>query len=115
LFGTWNTLPAKLRALLPPEVDGLYAQANAFGRYGARGESTAARRVPTLDGADSALAGDQLPFALVTRGDSATAMALPLIDETDRLRGLLIGTGGARRRTGWYPLPMAGPRWAAIL
>lgn len=115
LFGTWNTLPSKLRTMLPAEVDGLFAQANAYGRYGARGESTAARRVPTVDGADSALVGDPLPFALTSRAEPSVAMALPLVDETDRLRGLLIGTGGVTRQTGWYPLANPGSRWAAIL
>jgi hypothetical protein len=116
LFATWTALPSRVRTLLPPAVDGLYAQANAFGQYGARGESTAARHVPDSDGADSVLMGDLLPFGLASGRDSgATAMTLPLVDDTDRLRGLMVATGGVARTTLWYPLASAGPRWSGIL
>lgn len=116
LFATWTTLPPRVRTLLPPAVDGLYAQAKAFGQYGARGETTAARRIPDSDGADSVLSGELLPFGLAAARDSgATAMTLPLVDETDRLRGLMVATGGISRGTFWYPLPTPGPRWTSIL
>lgn len=113
LFGAWSGLPAGIRAQLAPPIDGLVAQANAFGRYGARGESEAARHVPVFDGADPALLTDDLPIILP--GGKVTALALPLVDETDRLRGLLIGTGGGVRATRWYELASPGPRWSAIL
>jgi len=113
IFGTWNALPPALRNLLPPPIDGLYAQANAFGRYGSLTDNDPPRRVPTLDGADTSLATDDLPIVLP--GNQTTAIALPLVDETDRLRGLLIGTGGASRRTLWYPLAAPGQRWSAVL
>jgi uncharacterized membrane protein (UPF0182 family) len=116
LFGTWNMLPPRIRSLLPPAVDELYAQANAFGHYGATGESTAPRHVPLVDGADSALIGDLIPFSMpAAQGEPTTAMTLPLIDDTDRLRGLMVATGGAARATSWYALAAPGPRWAAIL
>jgi uncharacterized membrane protein (UPF0182 family) len=111
IFGTWNALPVGLRSLLPPPVDGLYAQANAFGRYGI--ESDIPRHVPTLDGSDTSLATGELPIALP--GASTTALALPLVDDTDRLRGLLVGTGGSTPTTMWYPLTTPGPRWSAML
>lgn len=113
VFGNWNALPAGLARLLPPPVDGLYAQANAFGRYGTRTDSAIPRHVPGLDGADSALATDDLPLALP--GAMATALTLPLVDDSDRLRGLLIGRGGASRSTAWYALATPGLRWSAVL
>ena len=123
-FGTWNGLPAGTRALLAPRVDELYAQANVYGRFGAGGESHPPRQVPIVDGADSALvfdatsnflSADDLPFALPN--SSATAIPLPLVDETDRVRGLLIGVGGglAEHSTLWYPLAVPGPRWTVVL
>jgi hypothetical protein len=113
VFGTWNSLPSGVRELLAPPIDGLAAQASAFGRYGTRTDSDAPRSVPVHDGADSALTADPLPFALpITH---APAIALPLVDETDRLRGLLIGTGGAIRLTMWYPLGASTMRWSAII
>src|SRR5262249_28041391 len=71
------------------------------------------RQVPIVNGADSALLGDDLPFAL--RGGSSTAIALPLVDESDRLRGLVIGIGGASDSTLWYPLSVPGPSWRTLL
>ncbi|HEX4684810.1 MAG TPA: UPF0182 family protein [Gemmatimonadaceae bacterium] len=116
LFGTWNMLPPRVRSSLPPAVDELYAQANAFGQYGATGESTAPRHVPLIDGADTALAGDLMPFSMLApHAEPVTAMTLPLIDDTDRLRGLMVATGGQARATSWYSLTVPGPRWGAIL
>jgi uncharacterized membrane protein (UPF0182 family) len=113
IFGTWSSLPVAIRNLLPPPIDGLYAQANAFGRYGDLTSSDPPRRVPTLDGADTTLTTDDLPIVLP--GAQTTAIALPLVDETDRLRGLLIGTGGPTRHTAWYPLDSPGQRWSGVL
>ncbi len=113
LFGTWSALPAGLRNLLAPPIDGLYAQAAAFGRYGSRNADEPARHVPVFSGADSALATDDLPIVLP--GGKTTALALPLVDDTERVRGLLIGLGGATRTTIWYPLATPGPRWTVVL
>lgn len=113
IFGTWSALPVAIRNLLPPPIDGLYAQANAFGRYGGLTDNDPPRRVPTLDGADTSLTTDDLPIVLP--GAQTTAIALPLVDDTDRLRGLLIGTGGPNRHTAWYPLDAPGQRWSAVL
>ena len=38
-----------------------------------------------------------------------------MVDETDRIRGLFIGTGGTTKTTMWYALSTPGPRWSAIL
>jgi len=113
MFGTWTGLPPGLRALLGPPVDGLYAQAAAFGRYGRTTENEAPRHVPVLTGADTLAGGDDLP--LVLPGSNVTALALPLLDEADRLHGVLIGSGGATNRVAWYQLPTLGPRWSGVL
>lgn len=111
MFTSWQSLPSGLRPLLGPPLDGLYARASAFGLYGPG--SGAGRHVPLLNGADSALSGDEVPIALP--GATTTAVALPLVDDTDRLRGLMIGLGGATDSTLWYQLPTPGPRWNAVL
>ena len=113
VFTSWTALPSGLREQLAPPIDGLYAQAAAFGQFGTRTGGEPPRRVPVLDGADSALAGDDIPLAMPARG--TTALALPMIDDSDRLRGLLIGTGGANPVTAWAPLTAAGARWSAVI
>jgi len=111
MFTSWQALSPGLRSLVGPPLDGLYARATAFGWYGPG--PGIGRRVPVLNGADSALAGDEVPIAL--RGGSSAVVALPLVDESDRLRGLIIGIGGASDSTLWYPLPTPGPRWGFVL
>lgn len=113
VFTSWTALPSGLREQIAPPIDGLYAQAAAFGQYGTRTGGQPPRRVPVLDGADSALAGDDIPLALPARG--TTALVLPMIDDSDRLRGLLIGTGGANPVTAWAPLANPGARWSAVI
>ena len=113
IFGTWNALPHGIRGLLPPPIDGVYAQANAFGRYGSQTESFPPRQIPALDGSDTSLVGDDLPIVLP--GAQATAITLPLVDDTGRLRGLLIGAGGSNRATTWYGTTAPGPRWSVVL
>ncbi len=113
IFGTWAALPSGIRNLISPPIDGVYAQAIAFGRYGSRTETDPVRHVPTLDGGDTSVTTDYVPMVLP--GSQATAVTIPLVDDTDRLRGLIIGTGGVRSGTAWYPLPTPGPRWTAVL
>jgi uncharacterized membrane protein (UPF0182 family) len=113
LFGTWTGLPQGLRTLFAPPADGLYAQAAAFGRYGRTTDNDPPRHVPILMGADTLAGGDDLP--LVLPGSNVAALTLPLLDEQDRLRGLLIGSGGATGRLAWYRLPALGPRWSGVL
>ncbi|HEX3866583.1 MAG TPA: UPF0182 family protein, partial [Gemmatimonadaceae bacterium] len=113
IFGAWSSLPAGMRTLLAPAIDGAYAQAAAFGRYGTPPDTDVARHVPTIDGADTTLIGDDLP--LVLPGAHATAIVLPLVDDMDRLRGVLVANGGATQRTAWYAVDAPGPRWSAVL
>ncbi|HVX38928.1 MAG TPA: UPF0182 family protein [Gemmatimonadaceae bacterium] len=113
VFTSWTALPSGLREQLAPAIDGLYAQAAAFGQFGSRTGGEPQRRVPVLDGADTLLAGDDVPLALPVRG--TTALVLPMIDDSDRLRGLLIGTGGANPLTAWAPLAAPGARWSAVI
>jgi uncharacterized membrane protein (UPF0182 family) len=113
LFGTWNGLPSGIRELLAPPIDGLMAQASAFGRYGKEVPRDAPRTIPVHDGSDAPLASDPLPFALP--GSHVPAIAFPLVDDADRVHGLLIGMGGGTRLTAWYPVGPTTPRWSAIL
>lgn len=111
IFGSWASLPAGLRPLLAPPLEGTYAQAMAFGRFGTRSDSGPPRHIPVLNGADSALVGD-VPIALPNQ---AAAIALPLVDDLDRLSGLFIGTGGIAPRSMWYQPRGFGPRWSGVL
>jgi hypothetical protein len=98
---------------LPPAVDGLRAQAAAFAEYGTRSDSDVPRHLVGIEGADSALATATPVFSLPH--SSATAIGLLLLDASDRVRGMVIGVGGAERRTLWYAMPRLGPKWSSVL
>jgi uncharacterized membrane protein (UPF0182 family) len=38
-----------------------------------------------------------------------------MLDQADRVQGMMIGAGGEQRMTLWYPLAKAGPKWASVL
>jgi uncharacterized membrane protein (UPF0182 family) len=113
IFGNWSALPPGIQSLLAPPIDGLTAQALAYARYGSHTDSDMPRFIPKVDGADTSLITDPLPMVLP--GSRITAVTLPLVDDRDALRGVLVGTGGTARRTYWYPLRTAGRRWTSIL
>lgn len=113
LFVTWSVLPASLHAAVPPAIDGLRAQAEAFAEYGTRVDSDVPRRLVSIDGADSALAGVTPMFVAPRTG--VTAVSLVLVDASDRVRGVVVGMGGADHRTVWFESPHLGLKWAAVL
>jgi hypothetical protein len=113
LFVPWSALPATLRAAVPPAIDGLRAQATAFAEYGTRSDSDVPRHLVAIDGADSALAGT-MPVFVMPRG-AITAMSFVLLDASDRVRGMVVGSGGAERKTIWYEMPRLGPKWSTVL
>jgi uncharacterized membrane protein (UPF0182 family) len=115
LFSTSSTLPASVRSALPPAIDALRAQAVAFGQYGSRTESGDPRHppLPGLDGSDSALAGADPRFVMpATR---AIANGSVLLDDSDRVRGLIVATGSGERQTLWFELPRPGPKWTTVI
>jgi hypothetical protein len=113
LFAPWSVLPAKLRDAIPPALDGVKAQATAYAEYGTRADSDVPRRLVSIDGADSGLAGSMPVFVLPRSG--VVAVGLVLLDASDRVRGMVIGTGGADRQTLWYEVSRLGPKWTAVL
>jgi uncharacterized membrane protein (UPF0182 family) len=113
LFVPWSALPPALHAAIPPAIDGLRAQAAAFAQYGTRFDSDVPRHLIAIDGADSALVGTLPVF--VTRRSGSTAVGLILLDVAERVRGMVIGTGGTERETLWYELPRLGAKWSTVL
>jgi hypothetical protein len=111
LFTTAAALPAGIRDMLPPAPNQLIVQATAFGRFGLRTTDTETRHVPQTLGGDSDLVAGS-PIALI-RNRSAISTSLPLVDSTDRVRGVMVSVGGANRRTVWYEAA-TGPRWSAL-
>lgn len=114
LFTSRQAVPARLLADLPPAVDGARAMALAFGRYGTRTDSGTPSHPPLVDGADSTLAGALPVFALPR--SRYTALEIPLLNQADRVRGVLVAEGGPRHRILWLPdSTPRGPIWQSVL
>ncbi|MDE3150810.1 MAG: UPF0182 family protein [Gemmatimonadota bacterium] len=114
LFVSQAALPAEILADLPPAVDGARALALAFGRFGTRADSGRPSHPPVIDGADSTLAGGLPVYALPDGGP--TALEIPLLDQAERMRGVLVAEGGPAHRTLWLPDSAArGPIWHDVL
>jgi len=111
LFTTAAALPAGVREMLPPAPNQLLVQATAFGRFGLRTTDVETRHVPETLGGDSDLVTGG-PMA-VLRTKNAITTSVPLVDSTDRVRGVMVSVGGASRRTVWFEMG-PGPKWPAI-
>ena len=114
LFRRAASLPMTLRRQLPPPRDGARAQASAYGRVGGRAEADVVRHLPDDDGADSALVETPAPLLALPRG-GPTAYLLPLLDPSERLRGVFIAQGGASPRSMWLPASETAPLWNEVL
>jgi uncharacterized protein len=117
LFEPWSALPEGFRDRLPPIEEGTLAQATALASFGFRHESwTPPRHVATEFGADTALATLPPPPIALGAGAAATLQrVIPVLDETETVRGLVLARGGAARRALWAPLRRSAPRWTAIV
>ena len=112
LFTSVASLPAPLQHVLPPISDGARAQGLAFASSGFRGDSLEVRHFAALDGADSAASREPLHFELP---GGPVAAAWPLLDDRERVRGLVAAEGGAHRITAWLPVASGDVRWGAVL
>jgi uncharacterized protein len=113
LFARPTSLPMAVRRQMPPAREGARAQAVAFGRFGTRGETGVARHLPDDEGPDSALA-DTPPPMLAFPHLGTTGYVLPLLDPTERLRGVFVALGGPAHRSLWLPSE-SGPVWGDAL
>ena len=114
LFTPVDRVPAALLALRPPAVDGARAQAVAFARAGTRAEPLPGRQVPWDFGADTTLMSEaELHFVAST--DDSRWWTIPVLDQNDRVVGVMVATGGSLRRTVWQPIEGSPLRWTAAL
>jgi uncharacterized membrane protein (UPF0182 family) len=114
VFVATHALPMALRALLPPITDAARAQALAFAAAGFRGDSLEVRHFASPDGADSSAAGREPAHAVLPPYTGVSAL-WPLLDSTERVRGIVATTSGITRSTSWIPLASDGKRWGAVV
>jgi hypothetical protein len=112
LFVDAAALPRAIQVALPPATDGARAQALAFAAAGFRGDSLELRHFATSDGADSAAFREPVHVAWPGVG---VATLWPLLDEQDRVRGVIAAGSGVQRLTSWIPVASDGARWGGVL
>ncbi|HEU4632041.1 MAG TPA: UPF0182 family protein [Gemmatimonadaceae bacterium] len=116
LFHDWRTAPPALRSAVPPPVEGIVAQTVALATAGGATEPPNALRLPDRErepGDSAATNSTLLPFLLPREG--TLAVGLPLVGRADeRLRLLVIGTGGAESRTVAVPVTPPAAAWPAL-
>lgn len=112
LFVRANALPAALQAVLPPVTDGARVQALAFSLAGFRADSLEVRHFASPDGADSAAVHEPTHVTLPGTG---IASLWALLDDQERVRGVVSANGGAHRATSWIPVVSDGQRWGGVL
>ncbi|MDB4917640.1 MAG: hypothetical protein JWM95_5284 [Gemmatimonadetes bacterium] len=113
LFREQSWLAPAVRQALPPITDGARAQALAFATSGFRGDTLESRHFAVPDGADSAASREPMRAMIPTLGGVASVW--PLLDSTERVRGVVAAAGGAVRSTSWIPLYGDVGRWGSVL
>ena len=114
LFTAAERVPSALLALRPPAVDGAWAQAVAFARAGTRAEPLPGRQVALDYGADTLLLSDAEVHYIASR-DGTRWWTVPVLDRNERVVGVIVATGGAKRETLWRPIADSPLRWTAAL
>ncbi|MDB4889949.1 MAG: hypothetical protein JWL61_1804 [Gemmatimonadetes bacterium] len=106
-------MPAAVRAMLPPLTDAARTQALAFAAAGMLGQTLEVRHFALSDGADSSASREPERAVIPTIG--GVAAVWPLLDSTERVRGVIAASGGAVRVTSWIPMASDGARWVSVL
>ncbi len=111
LFVPANAVPDGTLRHLPPPTDGVLSQSRTFARVGRRGDALLPpSQLARETGADSGFAFPSLaPWTDGAR--NRLAVAYPLVDATDALRGVVMASGGADVRTTWVPIRGTPRRW----
>ena len=115
LFTSRDRLPRGLVGAMPPPQDLLEAQASQLAAVGWRDEGLVVRRLPTTPVSDTVLArGGLTPFVTTADGRRLT-IAIPLLDASERVQGLVVATGGGQPRSWFVSAAPARLRWPAIV
>jgi uncharacterized membrane protein (UPF0182 family) len=103
-------LPGSLLDQLPTASEGAMAQALTFARFGSRLEGAVQRHV-----VDSATMRGVPPTHLTgTALSPLPSWSLPLLDDGDRLGGVITAVGGRFRTTYWDSTTVPRARWAEM-
>jgi uncharacterized membrane protein (UPF0182 family) len=112
LFSDASIFEAEFLTRLPPAYDGTLLVARVLAQAGLRGEFEVRAHLPGGVSDSVTTAIDPAPF--LNRGTNQVTLAIPLLDPTDDLRGVLVSPGGADFRMRWIRGEERGPRWTRL-
>ena len=112
LFSDASTFDAGFLVRLPPAGDGALLVAHVLAETGLRGEFEARAHLPVGTGDSLFAPTDPAPW--LNRTTNAVSMAIPLLDPTEDVRGVLVAPGGADFRLRWIRAPESGLRWTRV-
>lgn len=99
---------------IPPPGDGALSQSRVLARFGRRGEAGPPSHIARLTGGDTLFSfPGYTPF--VDSARQRIAVAYPIVDAAERLRGAVVAAGGADVELRWVPVDSLGPRWQGVL
>lgn len=110
LFSDWTSLPSGLDVFVPPALDGAYAQARAIARCNGSPSCSnvagppSSLRVVGAAAFDTAATLAAEPLFVLPSVSAPAAWSVPLTGAGDRVRGIVVASGGAAHRTWWRPV-----------
>ena len=113
VFAPWSALPPGILEALPPPLDGALVQAAAFAEAGVRGASTPGGHLPRTDGADAMLSSGLPGLFALPSGNLAWSTSV--LDDEDRVLGVVVAAGGRDRGTYWLPARGTPRSWTGVL
>ena len=114
LFVSASALDRQLTERIAPPVEAALIHARLFAHVGPRGENGPPSHLPRQHGGDTLFSNPAFaPFVDSTSGN--LALAYPILDATDRVRGVVVASGGAQYDVRWEPFDILGPRWKSVV
>ncbi len=114
LFVAASALDRELTDQVVPPPEGAQLHARIFARVGTRGENAPPSHLPLQPGGDTTFAGGGVP-PFVDPLSGKLSIAYPVLDGADRVRGVVVASGGADYDVRWEAAPRLGPRWGTIV
>lgn len=115
LFTRPSGVASGVIASLPPAVDAARAHATVVARLGMRGEAPRGGHLAWNEGADTLLTRGPAPMMGLPGPEGGLASTLPILDDNDRVAGLLIATRRGDPVSYWMPAVRSGVRWTLVI
>ncbi|HEX6314609.1 MAG TPA: UPF0182 family protein [Gemmatimonadaceae bacterium] len=113
LFSDPSTLDMNLLVRLPPADDGAMLVSRVLAEVGLRGEFDARAHLPAAPGDSGYSPAEPAPWLNRTTG--AVGVAIPLLDPTEDVRGVVVASGGGDFRFRWVRNPASALRWTRLV